>query len=222
MTTVLLVRHGLTRLTGPVLAGWTPGLHLDERGTDQAARLAERLRPIPLAAIVSSPLERCLDTVAPIAAGRDLEPVVDDRLGEARYGDWTGRELKHLAREPLWKVVQSAPSAVTFPNGEALRDVQGRALAAIRDWNQRLGTDATWLACSHADVIKAIVADALGLHLDQFQRIHVGPATLTVIRYRGHVTSVERVNDLGGSVADLLPPKRRARSPRARPVTDSR
>jgi probable phosphoglycerate mutase len=218
MTTVLLVRHGLTRLTGPVLAGWTPGLHLDERGTDQAARLAERLRPVPLAAIVSSPLERCLDTVAPIAAGRDLEPAIDERLGEARYGDWTGRELKQLAREPLWKVVQSAPSAVTFPNGEALRDVQGRALAAVRDWNERLGGDATWLACSHADVIKAIVADALGLHLDQFQRIHVGPASLTVIRYRGHATSVERVNDLGGSVAELLPPKRRPRRTRSTPA----
>jgi probable phosphomutase (TIGR03848 family) len=216
VTTLLLVRHGLTRLTGPVLAGWTPGLHLDERGTDQAARLAERLRPVPLAAIVTSPLERCLDTVAPITAGRDLEPVVDDRLGEARYGDWTGQELKRLVRDPLWKVVQSAPSAVTFPNGEAMRDVQTRSLAAIRDWNSRLGADVTWLACSHADVIKGIVADALGLHLDQFQRIAIGPASLTVIRYRGVTATVERVNDLGGSVAELLPPKRRSRSGRVR------
>ena len=92
MTTVLLVRHGLTRLTGPILSGWTPGLHLDERGTDQAARLSERLRPLPLAAIVTSPLERCTDTVAPIADGRAIEPVVDERLGEARYGDWTGQD----------------------------------------------------------------------------------------------------------------------------------
>lgn len=216
MTTVLLVRHGLTRLTGPVLAGWTPGVHLDERGTEQATQLAERLRPLPLAAIVTSPLERCLDTVAPIAAGRDLEPAIEIRLGEARYGDWTGRELKQLSRDPLWKVVQAAPSAVTFPNGEALRDVQSRALDAVRDWNGRLGKDATWLACSHADVIKAIVADALGMHLDQFQRIHVGPASLTVIRYHGHAATVERVSDLGGSVEDLLPPRTRTRRQRTR------
>jgi len=218
VTTVLLVRHGLTRLTGPVLAGWTPGLHLDDRGVAQARALAERLRPVPLAAIVSSPLERCLDTVAPIAEGRELEVDVDDRLGEARYGDWTGQELKHLVRDPLWKAVQSAPSAVTFPNGEAMRDVQSRSLAAMRSWNERLGADATWLACSHADVIKGIVADALGLHLDQFQRIAVGPASLTVIRYRGHAATVVRVNDIGGAVDDLVPPKRRTRRSRATPA----
>ena len=208
MTTVLLVRHGLTHLTGPILSGWTPGLHLDERGTDQAARLAERLRSLPLAAIVTSPLERCTDTVAPIADGRALEPVVDERLGEARYGDWTGQEIRTLVRDPLWKVVQAQPSAVTFPNGEAMRDVQGRALAAVRDWNERLGADATWLACSHADVIKSIVADALGLHLDQFQRIAIAPASLTVIRYAGLRSMVLRVNDIGGIVDDLLPTKK--------------
>jgi probable phosphomutase (TIGR03848 family) len=212
VTTVLLVRHGLTRLTGPVLAGWTPGLHLDDRGVEQAARLAERLRPVPLAAIVTSPLERCHDTVAPIADGRDLDIAIDERLGEARYGDWTGQEIRKLVRDPLWKVVQAQPSAVTFPNGEAMRDVETRALAAIREWNERLGPDATWLACSHADVIKSIVADALGLHLDQFQRIAIGPASLTVIRYAGLRRTVVRVNDVGGAVDDLLPSKRRTRA----------
>jgi len=217
VTTVLLVRHGLTHLTGPVLAGWTPGLHLDERGTEQAARLAERLRPVPLAGIVTSPLERCQDTIAPIQAGRTVEVATDERLGEAHYGDWTGQELKKLARDPLWKVVQSQPSAVTFPNGEAMRDVQHRALAAIRDWNQRLGRDATWLACSHADVIKAIVAEALGLHLDQFQRIAIAPASLTVIQFSGPRTTVLRVNDVGGSVAELLPRRSRPRRAVASP-----
>ena len=211
MTTVLLVRHGLTHLTGPVLAGWTPGLHLDARGVAQAARLAERLRPLTFAAIVTSPLERCLDTVAPIAQGRATDITIDQRLGEARYGDWTGQEIKKLVRDPLWKVVQTQPSAVTFPNGEAMVDVQHRALAAIRDWNQRLGPEATWLVCSHADVIKGIVADALGLHLDQFQRISISPASLTVIRYAGLRPGVVRVNDVGGNVDDLLPPQRRQR-----------
>lgn len=220
MTTVVLVRHGLTHLTGPVLAGWTPGLHLDDRGRKQAAAVAERLRPLPLTAVVSSPLDRCLDTAAAVLDGREQELQVDDRLGECRYGDWTGRPLKELAKDPLWKVVQAHPSAAVFPGpeGEALRDTQARAVAAVRDWNARLGPDATWLACSHGDVIKAIVADAMGLHLDSFQRIAIDPCSVTVIRYTELRPFVLRVNDTGGGVADLLPAKRKGRR---RPTSDA-
>ncbi len=208
MTTLVLVRHGLTKMTGPLLAGWTPGLHLDERGEKQAAALAERLAPVPFAALVSSPLDRCLDTIGAIAAGRDQQVEVEQRLGECRYGDWTGKALKDLAKEPMWKVVQQHPSAAVFPGpeGEPLRETQNRAVAAVRDWNARLGPDATWLGCSHGDVIKAIVADALGLHLDQFQRILIDPCSVTIIRYTETRPFVVRVNDTGGSVADLLPP----------------
>ncbi len=214
MTTVVLVRHGLTAMTSPVLAGWTPGLHLDERGQAQAAAVAERLRPVPFHAVVSSPLDRCLDTANAVLKGRDgIELQVEQRLGECRYGDWTGRPLKELAKDPLWKVVQNHPSAVVFPGpeGEPLRETQSRAVAAVRDWNARLGPDATWLACSHGDVIKAVVADALGLHLDQFQRITVDPCSVTVLRYTELRPFVVRVNDTGGGVADLLPPKRKGR-----------
>lgn len=211
MTTVLLVRHGLTAMTGPILAGWTPGLHLDERGTRQAQDLSARLAGVTLAAVVSSPLERCVDTATAVLGSRELAVEVDDRLGECRYGDWTGAELKTLAKDPLWKVVQAHPSAVTFPGGEALRTVQARAVDAVRDWNTRLGADATWVACSHGDVIKAVVADALGLHLDHFQRIQVDPCSVTVIRYTELRPFVVRVNDTGGGVADLLPQKRRGR-----------
>jgi probable phosphomutase (TIGR03848 family) len=213
VTTVVLVRHGLTHLTGPVLAGWTPGLHLDERGQAQARAVAERLRPLPLDAVVSSPLDRCLDTATAILDGRDQELQVEERLGECRYGDWTGRPLKELAKEPLWKVVQQHPSAAVFPGpeGEPLAHTQARAVAAVRDWNARLGPDATWLACSHGDVIKAVVADAMGLHLDQFQRISIDPCSVTVIRYTELRPFVVRVNDTGGGVADLLPPKKRGR-----------
>jgi probable phosphomutase (TIGR03848 family) len=208
MTTVVLVRHGLTAMTGPVLAGWTPGLHLDERGRKQAAAVAERLRPVRFDALVSSPLDRCLDTAAVIAEGREQQVQVDDRIGECRYGDWTGRPLKELTKDPLWKVVQQHPSAAVFPGpeGEPLRETQNRAVAAVRAWNATLGPDATWLACSHGDVIKAVVADALGLHLDQFQRILVDPCSVTVIRYTETRPFVVRVNDTGGGVADLLPP----------------
>jgi probable phosphomutase (TIGR03848 family) len=213
MTTVVLVRHGLTELTGPVLAGWTPGLHLDERGSKQAEAVAERLRPVPFAALVSSPLDRCLDTAAVIGQGRAEQVQVEQGLGECRYGDWTGRPLKELAKDPLWKVVQQHPSAVVFPGpqGEALRETQHRAVTAVRDWNARLGPDATWLACSHGDVIKAITADALGLHLDSFQRISIDPCSVTIIRYTEQRPFVVRVNDTGGSVADLLPPKKKSR-----------
>jgi probable phosphomutase (TIGR03848 family) len=217
VTTVVLVRHGLTALTGPVLAGWTPGLHLDERGREQAARLAERLRPVPFDAAVSSPLDRCLDTAGALLEGRDQQLQVDDRLGECRYGDWTGRPLKELAKDPMWKVVQQHPSAAVFPgpDGEPLRETQARAVAAVRDWNARLGPDATWLACSHGDVIKSVVADALGIHLDGFQRIVVDPCSVTVVRYTELRPFVLRVNDTGGSVADLLPPRRKARRRKA-------
>ncbi|MGB9376451.1 MAG: MSMEG_4193 family putative phosphomutase, partial [Mycobacteriales bacterium] len=173
---------------------------------------------VPLAAIVSSPLDRCLQTAAQIAAGRDGTAVQpDENLGEARYGDWTGQELKKLAKDPLWKVVQQHPSAAVFPgpDGESLAQTQARAVAAVRAWNARLGAEATWLACTHADVIKAITADALGLHLDLFQRIAVDPCSLTVIRYTQTRPFLLRLNDTGGAVDDLRPVKRRRRSKRS-------
>ncbi len=216
MGTVLLVRHGLTEQTGPVLTGWTPGVHLDERGRAQAESLAGRLAGLPLAAVVASPLERCQDTAAALVAGRGDELAVqtDERLGECRYGAWTGQELKKLAKDPLWPAVQAHPSSVTFPEGEALRDTQVRAVTAVRDWDARLGGEATWVAVSHGDVIKAIVADALGLHLDLFQRIQVDPCSLTVIRYTPLRPFLVRLNDTGGGVEDLRPPKRRSRRKR--------
>ena len=209
MPTVLLVRHGLTALTGPVLSGRRPGIPLDERGRAQAAALADRLRPVPLAAIVSSPLDRCLETAQAIAAGRplggaDAEVHVDERLLEVDYGAWTGGEIKVLARDPLWRVVQASPSAVTFPDGESLRSMSARGVEAVREWNARLGPDATWLACTHADLIRAILADALGLHLDGYGRLHVDPCSVSVVRYGTAGATVARMNDTGGSASDLV------------------
>ena len=237
MTTVLLVRHGLTATTGHVLTGWLPGIGLDDRGQAQAASLGIRLAGLPLDAIVSSPLDRCLQTAEAIAAARgpgqsstaargpgqsntaasggEQQVLTDDRLGECRYGDWTGKPLKKLVKEPLWRVVQAHPSAVTFPGGESMPDVQYRAVAAVRDWNAKLGKDATYLICSHGDVIKAIVADSLGLHLDQSQRIQADPCSLTVIRYTPLRPFLIRMNDTGGGINDLMPHGGR------RPVADS-
>ncbi len=215
MTTVILLRHGRTTANaGGILAGWSPGVQLDESGQAQVAAVGERLAKVPLAAVVSSPLERCVQTASAVTAGRDLELRTDDRLGEARYGDWTGRTIKELAKEPLWKVVQQHPSAAVFPGpeGEGLAQTQARAVAAVRAWNAELGPDAVWVACSHGDVIKAVLADALGLHLDQFQRIVVDPASISVVTYTDTRPFVVRVNDTGGDVSALVaPPKKRGR-----------
>jgi probable phosphoglycerate mutase len=208
VTTVVLLRHGLTAMTGPVLAGWTPGVHLDDRGWQQAEAVAERLKGTRFDAVVSSPLERCVET-AFTATGTAVQ--VDERLGECRYGEWTGRPLRELAKDPMWKVVQQHPSAAVFPGGEALRDVQHRAVDAVRDWNARLGPQATWLACSHGDVIKSIVADALGLHLDAFQRIMVDPCSITVISYTETRPFLVRLNESVGAALPAPEAKRRRR-----------
>jgi probable phosphomutase (TIGR03848 family) len=211
MSTVLLIRHGLTAMTGPVLAGWTPEVSLNERGRQQAAELAGRLAPVPLAAIVASPLERCQQTAAAVAADRPVEVTTEERVGECHYGEWTGQDLKKLSKDPLWRVVQAHPSAAVFPGGEGLAQTQARAVAAVRDWNARLGPEATYAVVSHGDVIKALLADALGMHLDLFQRIVVDPCSLSVIRYTELRPFVARLNDTGGAVSDLIPPKRRGR-----------
>jgi probable phosphomutase (TIGR03848 family) len=218
VTTVVFLRHGRTTANaGGVLAGWTPGVELDDTGRTQVQAVGERLAKVPLTAVVSSPLERCLQTAEAVAAGRGFDVQTDDRLGEARYGDWTGRTIKELVKEPLWKVVQQHPSAAVFPGpeGEGLAETQARAVAAVRAWNAALGPEAVWLACSHGDVIKAVLADALGLHLDQFQRIVVDPASISVVTYTDTRPFVVRVNDTGGDVSGLIPPPKRRRRGKA-------
>jgi probable phosphomutase (TIGR03848 family) len=198
VTTVLLVRHGLTTTTGQVLTGWTPGIGLDERGKTQAEKLATRLEQVDLDAIVTSPLQRCQETARAIADRRSGPKIEEDeRLGECGYGEWTGKALKDLEKDPLWPTVQQHPSAVTFPGGESMLGMQHRAVSAVREHNARLGENATYLICSHGDVIKAIVADSLGLHLDQSQRIQVDPCSLTVIRYTPLRPFLIRMNDTG-------------------------
>lgn len=228
MPTVLLVRHGRTSAnTAGVLAGWTAGVLLDDVGRGQVEALAERMSALPLAAMVSSPLQRCQDTAAGLVAvsgpGAARRPPVevDERLGECRYGDWTGRALKSLVKEPLWKVVQAHPSAAVFPgpDGESLRAMQQRAVEAVRHWDAAVaaehGDDALWVAVSHGDVIKSIIADAVGSHLDEFQRITVSPASVSAVRYTATRPFLLRSNDGGGDLSGFVPPPRRRRKPRA-------
>jgi probable phosphomutase (TIGR03848 family) len=212
VATVLLLRHGRTAANASGgLAGRQP-VELDDSGRSQAVAAGERLRTLPLAAVVTSPLIRCHQTLE--LALPDVTPTVDDGLTECGYGDWEGQPLKKLAKEPLWRVVQQHPSAAVFPNGEAMAAMSARAVAAIRRWDaavsEQHGPDALWLACSHGDVIKAIVADALGLHLDEFQRIVADPASVSVIRYTPTRPFLVRLNDTA-DLSALVPPKRRRR-----------
>jgi probable phosphomutase (TIGR03848 family) len=213
VATVILLRHGRTTSNADgTLAGHRP-VGLDDVGTAQAASAGQRLAGVGLAAVVTSPLPRCRQTVELALPG--VVPAVDERLIECGYGEWEGRPLRTLAKDPLWTVVQAHPSAVTFPGGESMAAMSARAVAAVRGWDARVsaehGPDALWLACSHGDVIKAIVADALGLHLDQFQRITVDPGAFTVLRYTPVRPFLLRLNDSCGSMAGFVPPKRRRR-----------
>lgn len=207
--TVILLRHGRsTSNTAHTLAGRSEGVELDEKGTAQADALVERLDGLPIKALVRSPLLRCRLTLEPLAAALGLDPVIDDRLSEVDYGQWTGRKLSELMTEPLWSVVQQQPSAAVFPEGEGLAAVQARAVAAIREHDRRLaaehGADALWVACTHGDVIKSVVADALGSHLDSFQRIVADPASMSVIRYTDTRPFVLHVNHTGAQLASAL------------------
>lgn len=222
VTTVLLVRHGRTTANADgTLAGWTPGVLLDEKGRDQAEAIGTRLLEVPLTLAVSSPLERCRETTERLLLPRAESPEVifDEAVGEAHYGDWTGKKLAELAEDPHWPVVQAHPSAAVFPGegGESMATMSARAVDAVRRYSkiakEQGGDHATLLVVSHGDVIKAIIADALGMHLDLFQRIQVDPCSLSVIRYTQLRPFVERMNDTGGSVAGLIPPVEAADQP---------
>jgi 2,3-bisphosphoglycerate-dependent phosphoglycerate mutase len=209
MATVILARHGRTTANADgILAGRSGGVHLDEHGRQQATKAAERLRDLPLARAVSSPMERCRETAALLVDGRGVEVSTEQRLTECDYGDWTGRSMKDLVKEDLWKVVQAHPAGVRFPGGEAMAEMSARAVSAVRDIDaaveEEQGAEAIWLAVSHGDVIKAILADALGVHLDQFQRIVVDPASLSVVRYTATRPFVLGVNSSAGSLAHLV------------------
>ncbi|TPG33462.1 histidine phosphatase family protein [Mycolicibacterium hodleri] len=207
--TVILLRHGRsTSNTAHTLAGRSEGVDLDDKGREQAQSVIDRIGELPVKAIVRSPLLRCERTVAPLSEALGLEAVVDERLSEVDYGAWTGRKIGDLVKEPLWAVVQQQPSAAVFPDGEGLAQVQARAVAAIRDHDRTLAEqhegDVLWIACTHGDVIKSIIADALGTHLDSFQRITADPASMSVIRYTAVRPFVLHVNHTGAALTAAL------------------
>ncbi|MCC9198268.1 histidine phosphatase family protein [Arthrobacter sp. zg-Y820] len=210
MATVILVRHGRTTANASgVLAGRTPGVDLDQVGRDQAAATGDRLAVVPVVGVVSSPLERCRQTARFILDRQSGSPhaPVDDDLTECGYGSWQGRTLEELAKEKLWATVQSQPSAVTFPGGESMAAMQARSVAAIRRHDAAFeaehGPGAVWVAVSHGDIIKSVLADALGMHLDLFQRLSVGPASVSIVRYGPGRPTVHATNTDAGDLSWL-------------------
>jgi probable phosphomutase (TIGR03848 family) len=210
MATVILVRHGRTTANASgVLAGRMDGVLLDDVGREQAARTAERLSVVPLVGVVSSPLERCRQTAGYIVDRQETAPAtpIEDGITECDYGEWQGRTLKDLGGEKLWSVVQSQPSAAVFPGGESMLAMQSRSVSAVRRLDAAFeaehGPGAVWVAVSHGDIIKSILADAYGMHLDLFQRITVGPASVSIVRYGPNRPDVIATNTDSGDLSWL-------------------
>ncbi len=196
MVVLFLIRHGVNDWFDNRLAGWTPEVHLNDEGIKQAECLVERLAPVPFDAIYSSPLERTIETAGPLAQARGIDVNSTRELGEVDYGVWQGASLKDLTKKKEWAVVRIAPSAMRFPDGESLREMQNRAVAAI----ERIALEhpkGTVAVFSHGDVIRAIVAHFIGMPLDLFHRLTISPASITVLTIGQFGARLLRLNDTG-------------------------
>jgi probable phosphoglycerate mutase len=205
---IVLIRHAhSTANAAGVLSGQLPNVHLSKSGLEQAERLAERLGKLTIAQVQVSPMDRCLETLAPWLAkyGKNVNVITESNLVEVDYGKWSGKKLATLSRAKLWRKVQGQPSAVTFPEGESLAQMQVRAMKTVHDFFE---TDLELtIMVSHGDVIKAIVASSLGMHLDDFQRIVIDPASITILESNGGAIRLTRLNDSDSSVSELLQSK---------------
>ena len=203
MTLLLLIRHGANDWVHGRLAGWTPGVRLNDEGRRQAAALSERLVDLPISVVYSSPLERCVETATAIAQPRGLVPRLVDQIGEVDYGEWQGAELKELYQHKLWPGVQFYPSGTRFPNGETLGEAQMRMVQAI-DRLRSLHPKQMVAVVSHADIIKLAIAYYVGIHLDLFQRLVIHPCSLTAIAFEPMGPRLLTMND-NGTVEHLRP-----------------
>ena len=202
-TLVLLVRHGQTPTTGSTLPGRARGLHLSDVGQGQAQKAADRIAALKdVAAVYASPLERTRETAKPIAAARGLKVQIDRGLLECDFGDWTGSKLKDLMKLPEWQTVQRYPSGFRFPSGESFAEMQTRIVGAIDTLVAR-HPGQTIVAVSHADPIKAALAQALGTHLDLFQRIIVSPCSISAVMYGPTGPAVLAANSTGDDLTRL-------------------
>lgn len=203
MTLLLLIRHGTNDWVHGRLAGWTPGVHLNEEGRRQAAALSERLGDLPITTIYTSPLERCVETATAIAQPRGMQLRLVEQIGEVRYGEWQGAELKELYKHELWPGVQFYPSGTRFPNGETLGEAQMRMVQAL-DRLRSMHPKQIVAVVSHADIIKLAVAYYVGMHMDLFQRLVINPCSLTAIAFEPMGPRLLALNDTG-SLEHLRP-----------------
>ncbi|MDX1688320.1 MAG: MSMEG_4193 family putative phosphomutase [Candidatus Promineifilaceae bacterium] len=199
MTMILLVRHGQNEwVKKKRLAGWIPNIHLNDEGKAQAKAVAERLSHLPIMAVYSSPVTRCMETAAYIGRALNLEISELAAVGEVRYGEWEGEEIEKLSKEKAWYAVQHFPSRFRFPEGEALRQVQARAVDALEALSARHGKREIVVVVSHADLIKLTLAHYLGVHIDLFQRIVISPASVSALALAENgMVRVLRINDDG-------------------------
>lgn len=208
MPKIVLIRHAhSTANAAGVLSGQMPNVHLSKSGQEQAERLAERLGKLTISQVQVSPMDRCTETLAPWLAkyGKNVTVLTEPNLIEVDYGKWSGKKLSTLSRAKLWRKVQGQPSAVTFPEGESLAQMQVRAMKTVHDF---FASDLELtIMVSHGDVIKAIVASSMGMHLDDFQRIVIDPASITILESNSGAIRLTRLNDSDSTVIELLQSK---------------
>jgi probable phosphoglycerate mutase len=217
-TRLVLVRHGVTAHTGPLLSGRMPGIDLSEKGVEQAEAAADRISALTVSTVYASPIERTTQTATYIAKRLGLEVQPLPGVIEADYGDWTGGKIADLAKTDEWKVVQAAPSRAVFPGGESLRAMQSRMVDAL-DAVVAAHPHETVVVVSHADPIKSAIAHYTGMHLDLFQRLHVSPASVTVFDFHTYGALLVKCNDTGG-LADLVPEPKASETSAAAPATE--
>jgi len=216
MTTLVLIRHATNDwVRKGLLAGWTPGVHLNEEGRAQAQALGERLAASHFDAVYSSPLERAMETAQAVAAPHGLEVQIHEGIGEVRYGEWNGRSLRELAKKPLWRAVQLHPSGTRFPGGETIGEMQARVVATL-DEIRSAHPQGIVAAVAHADVIKAATAFYVGVPLDLFQRLIISPASVTVVGFGHFGPQLLRMNDSGELVLKREQPQKPHRRKRWR------
>lgn len=215
MTLLLLIRHGTNDWVHGRLAGWTPGVHLNAEGQRQAAALAERLAFLPIDAIYASPLDRTVETAQAIAGPREMPLRLVESLGEVKYGEWQGAELKELYKHELWPGVQFYPSGTRFPGGETLGEAQMRMVATL-DGLRAQHPKGIIAVVSHADIIKLAIAYYVGMHMDLFQRLEISPCSVSALLFTRMGPRLLAYNDTG-SLEHLKPkpeePKAAAEQP---------
>ena len=215
---LVLIRHAHSQSNASgVLSGRLPNIHLSDTGIKQSQQLSERLGNFAVAQLRVSPMERCFETISPwlndvvLKNSPDFEPIIDPSLNEVDYGDWSGKKLITLARKKEWRTVQESPSRMYFPGGEGIAQMQSRAMSVVHEL-AKLSDSKTAVIVSHGDVIKSIVASAVGTHLDEFQRIIIDPASISVLDYSGIKPRVLLLNDTRAVVTDLLQAPKRSRN----------